>query len=76
MRKGGAEGKGSHLGGSGWWDRAGLQKLVDAGIKVWVLSFAGKVQGQIHWCSFFSTKMWVTLWQGFQHELVGCGGAV
>ena len=29
----------------GEWDRPGLQKLVDAGIKVWILSYAGRIQG-------------------------------
>ena len=32
----------------GWWDRAGLQKLVDKGIKVWILSFAGSTTAPSH----------------------------
>lgn len=32
---------------TGWWDRAGLRKLKQKGIKVWVLSYAGRVQGNL-----------------------------
>ena len=32
---------------TGWWDRKGFKKLKQRGIKIWILSFAGRIQGNL-----------------------------